>query len=103
MRLSGPVRLGIVIYAVWLVAVALFGYGPISIALESNASEMAQFRSCQEASKGQHGFTYCPDPGIKPVPIAPYVIAALAPPGLLFLGWLAFGWVRRGFRAGKAN
>jgi hypothetical protein len=43
------------------------------------------------------------NPSKAPLPITPYLVAALTPPIFFILGLLAFRWVRRGFQTGHSN
>jgi hypothetical protein len=105
MKLSGPIRLGIVAYGVWLCLVLLVGYGPISDAVDKNAAEDARLAQClagrtdfgSEAECGGVWIEGTDNPHKVAVPYAPFIIAAVSPPFLILIGWFAFRWVRRGF------
>jgi hypothetical protein len=108
-RLSGPVRLGIVIHAVWLELVTWSAYGAISSVLAHNAAEKAKLASCLSGRTDLAAYTDCgdgffqPGPSYESLSIAPYLIAALAPGVIIVLGWFAVRWVRDGFRANPSN
>lgn len=111
MKLTGPVRLGIVAYAVWLLLVGWSAYGPVSAVMERNAARQTEISSClagrtdfgAEAECGAVWMVGQENPNKAPLPVTPYLLAALAPPIFAFLGLLAFRWVRRGFEAGPSN